>query len=416
MKFIRKHYEKFIFILFLILFVILFGWQAYSEISKQDQTQEEKLKIISLRPDYGAINFEDEKYKANMSFSKASVKLKPGQLQDNLNIDLVVPPVLAVCPEGAHLIPITDFPESENDKNKKCSFCNIQLKDVPLAKLDGVDATGKVMDSDNDGIPDVDERRIGLNPNKGEDAAEDKDQDGFTNLEEYRSKTDISNPKSRPPYSKKLYVKSIKESKIGIRIMRFSSDKGKNEADPTKWGILVSYNLKDKRGTIRQTTKNLKVGRELKNAGNNPEDYVVERIEPKFDDNRGERKNVSVVVLKRIKDGQEFFARVGEEVFDPRKEIVLEVDLPFVKDKEISTVIGQEFSIGNNETGVDTFTAVEAVLNPRAEKPEDRMTVKLKNKATGFIDVIKTRQDNTYGGNPEYSDMPRRPDNSMPKF
>lgn len=414
MKFIRKHYEKFIFIVFLLLFVVLFGWQAFSVISQQDEQPEEKLKINLGNPDYRAINFEDEKFRANMSFYKASVKLKSGVQADNMNIDLLVPPVLAKCPEGGHLIPLTDFPESDKDKNKKCSFCGLQLKDVPLAKLDGVDATGKVIDTDQDGIPDVEERRLGLDPNNGRDAAEDKDEDGFTNLEEYRAKTDISNPKSRPPYSKKLFIKSVKESRIGIRVTRFNGDKGKNEADPTKWGIQFSYNSKDKRGTVRQQTRILKVGRELKNAGNNSEDFIVEKIEPKFDDNRGQRENVSVVVLKRVSDGQEFSARVGEEMFDPRKEIVFGVDLPFMKEKEIKTVIGKEFRIGNDMTGVDVFEAIDASIVPRAEKPEDRMVVKVKNKVTGFIDVIKARQDSTFRGGPEF-DAPRPADN-MPTF
>jgi hypothetical protein len=42
-----------------------------------------------------------------------------------------------------------------------------------------------LVDLDKDGMPDDWERVNGLNPNNAEDRNEDKDFDGFTNLEEY---------------------------------------------------------------------------------------------------------------------------------------------------------------------------------------------------------------------------------------
>jgi len=47
-----------------------------------------------------------------------------------------------------------------------------------------------LLDSDGDGIPDLWERRHGLNPRDGSDGAADKDKDGYTNLEEYLNNTD----------------------------------------------------------------------------------------------------------------------------------------------------------------------------------------------------------------------------------
>jgi hypothetical protein len=45
-------------------------------------------------------------------------------------------------------------------------------------------------DSDQDGMPDVWEKRYGLNPRDPSDASADKDRDGYTNLEEYLNGTD----------------------------------------------------------------------------------------------------------------------------------------------------------------------------------------------------------------------------------
>ena len=53
-------------------------------------------------------------------------------------------------------------------------------------------STTPPVDTDEDGMPDAWERRFGLNPRDNSDGAADKDNDGYTNLEEYLNNT---NPK-----------------------------------------------------------------------------------------------------------------------------------------------------------------------------------------------------------------------------
>src|SRR5262249_42588623 len=50
------------------------------------------------------------------------------------------------------------------------------------------------MDSDGDGMPDGWERRYGLNPHDFSDGSADKDEDGYSNLEEYLNGTDPRRP------------------------------------------------------------------------------------------------------------------------------------------------------------------------------------------------------------------------------
>lgn len=45
-------------------------------------------------------------------------------------------------------------------------------------------------DRDNDGMPDAWERGYGLDPDDGADGSEDRDGDGYTNVEEYLNGTD----------------------------------------------------------------------------------------------------------------------------------------------------------------------------------------------------------------------------------
>jgi hypothetical protein len=58
-------------------------------------------------------------------------------------------------------------------------------------------------DSDGDKIPDTCEVQMGLDHLDPTDAAGDMDGDGFTELQEYRAKTDITDVDSRPGAGKK---------------------------------------------------------------------------------------------------------------------------------------------------------------------------------------------------------------------
>lgn len=60
-------------------------------------------------------------------------------------------------------------------------------------------AQAVVLDADGDGMPDEWEKKFGLN-SAAADATDDKDGDGFTNLEEFQAKTDPSDVKSHPDY------------------------------------------------------------------------------------------------------------------------------------------------------------------------------------------------------------------------
>lgn len=410
MKLLKKHYEKFIFISLLFLFLILFGLQLVMGADSSD----DNFVQPTARVNYQKLVLTDDEYNVNASLEKMTKDLsrkhddntKSGGAANpaeanlaQLKIDLIAPPVLAKCPKGEHLIPVTDFPSKKSElKKKKCSFCSSPLEHIPPEQIAVVNPEISTKDSDNDGIPDADEVKLGLDPNNAGDAAKDADEDGFTNLEEYRAKTDIKDPKSRGSYAKKLFVKEINESKIGIKIVRFINDK--NENDTSKWVVQFASETKIKRGrTERITKKTLKVrtGKDLKKVGLSGDDYVVEKIIPKFDDNQGNRENVSTVVLKRKKDDLIFEARNGEDFIDPRKEVVYELELSFDQRKELKITTGQEFQIGNDNTGIDKFVTISAVKKPEEKEAENRMTAKVRNVDRGSVEDVKTRRTDIVG-------------------
>lgn len=76
-------------------------------------------------------------------------------------------------------------------KNLVCSFCGFTQV---VAKVE------KVLDADDDGLPDAWEKLHGLNPNDPADADADPDKDDFTNREEYAAGTDPQNAADHPDY------------------------------------------------------------------------------------------------------------------------------------------------------------------------------------------------------------------------
>lgn len=81
--------------------------------------------------------------------------------------------------------------------SKECPLCGaIQPGEVQANKADG----------DEDGLPDEWEKKYGLNIAVN-DANEDLDNDGFTNMEEFLAKTNPADAASHPPYVASLTVK-----------------------------------------------------------------------------------------------------------------------------------------------------------------------------------------------------------------
>ena len=66
----------------------------------------------------------------------------------------------------------------------------------------------KIKDSDLDGLPDEWELKYGLNPN-ADDALQDADADGFTNLDEYQAGSHPRDAASHPAFAEKLRVIKI---------------------------------------------------------------------------------------------------------------------------------------------------------------------------------------------------------------
>ncbi|MCX6997856.1 MAG: hypothetical protein NTV49_12410, partial [Kiritimatiellaeota bacterium] len=96
----------------------------------------------------------------------------------------------------------------------QCPFCGSKQPEPPDPER---------TDRDQDNIPDKWELEHGMNPVDPNDAGADWDNDGFTNLEEYRAGTDIRDPQSHPDVASMLRIQGeVKQTPFKLDFRGFS--------------------------------------------------------------------------------------------------------------------------------------------------------------------------------------------------
>ena len=209
----------------------------------------------------------------------------------------------------------------------KCPFCG-----TPQPELKDPTKT----DSDQDGIPDAWETEHGMNPLDPRDAAADWDNDGFSNLEEYRAGTKIRDTASHPDIASKLRVLGeVKENPFLLRFM----------------GI-----MKMPSGLVFQL--NLRTGRtHMKKIGEEVEGYKLQAYE-----SASESPEKQDVVL--LHDGRETIRLVkGNE----QRKIELTATLIFLLDNKTNNVsIDKTFTLHDRENRLTQYKVID--IKPDAVK------------------------------------------------
>jgi hypothetical protein len=110
-----------------------------------------------------------------------------------------------------------------------CPFCMMEQPEIKPEDND----------QDEDGIPDAWEKEHGMDPYNPNDALMDPDGDGFTNREEYESKTDPADAESRPPFAAKLRITGTRQNLIDLTFwgtQQFSADELRFQLNSRKRG------------------------------------------------------------------------------------------------------------------------------------------------------------------------------------
>lgn len=211
-------------------------------------------------------------------------------------------------------------------------------------------------DSDGDGMPDVWERKYGLNPHAAADADLDPDDDGFTNLQEYKDGSDPLDPKSHTELALLMHVGDIKSTMIPLMFKgasRMPNGKFKcsfNYLHPQRREIMTIYvqegdpianpslkvdsgfkldSLEVKEEEYHDTVTNSRRTREVRTAIISNAGGKTFRLET---DKRVNDTDFIITIVQDFKGGQDIVLK-GETEFevDGRKYSVVKVDKDLMK-------------------------------------------------------------------------------------
>lgn len=192
-----------------------------------------------------------------------------------------------------------------------CPFCQAkQPAGIPPDEID----------SDGDGIPDKYEREHGMNPMDANDAALDMDNDGFSNIEEYRDGTKLDDASDYPSPAAKLRTIRIASNPFKLRFQ--------GEARMSK-GVFYQLNLRSLERTffvrIGDELEGFKVMECVTNAPAGPTIIL--------------KQGDKVISLVKGKTKEEF-EMVAELVFliDQSKMVVRRGDAIKLKDREYKVI------------------------------------------------------------------------------
>ncbi|MBR2364518.1 MAG: hypothetical protein IKA79_04895 [Lentisphaeria bacterium] len=358
--FLKKHYEKLILGVLLLIFIgLLIYLGILVRATRQLKIEEENTSV--LRANYekqaGKLSAEKE-FRDFKQWVKAPVsREKKGSDFPEYAGDFIIPEALTICHDCRKAIPVTDFKVGTRDHKFYCTLKGHLLK--PPTSLEIVD---KGKDTDKDGIPDEYEnkyREYGYNPEDSSDVSLDFDNDFFSNLEEYLCDTDPLNARVAPTnngiggsmngrlaYNVLLMCAEVFNTKYDFTIRSISKDRVS----------IVVYNPDPRRpGRRISSSKTLKVGEVIEAPG--------VRIMIKGIEQQGRKY---VAVLHDTFSGDEWKAERNaartDSVSSPytRARIVFRGNnVPFVLKS------GQSITLGNDVTGKETYKVKSVDKNNR---------------------------------------------------
>ncbi len=382
--FLKKHYEKILLAFLLTVFICLLVFQLIL------WQQGEQIQVISLKgfkqppPNYVPIKFEavDSPYNQLANLAGFPYWEKSVSRDGNRNFtDFMVPYPLSVCPYCNRVIPSNAFPAVNTLERGNCPYANCRKTlRAPLRAI-----LAENIDTDGDGIPDKDEIAMGLNPKDPTDAYVDTDDDGFSNYEEYLAKTNINDPKSRPPYYEKIRVISIQRARLPFLLKNISFTDKKDKKSAT---IQIEIKIRRPSG---ETTKN-----ELLHVGD-PFLTLVGRFQildviPEFSTNAtGLEVNNSKIIVQRDDTKEKMTVEIGKPVDEPREKILLASE---GNKQELELYVGSEFSVGSLKTNVDKYKVISSNQAARTvvllfEKDGKEYTVGPKTIMQSRVDAAK---------------------------
>jgi hypothetical protein len=372
LAFLKKHYEKILLAVFLVIFVIALFYQIDIITTAKEVTTKD-LQLEEMTDNYKSqqVDFAAEKFKLDTTFMKESswTGSTARNKADKYFTDLLLPFTMARCPHCGKIVPSWLI---LNDPHE-CPMCHGELKTpdnetAGTVTIDDSQVTATT-DSDGGGIPDLEEKKYGLKPELASDDATDLDGDGFANVYEYDNKTKMNDPKSHPPLYLRLKLDKLVKNKLDFTLKNIIIQ-GANKAD---WDIQINFGPTKTEFFWLDDT--MKVGsRKYK---------IIEIEAKKIKVKKGNIEEVQTDGQIKIKsaDGKEVVTAIkGKDVFSPNpRAIIIDVG----NGRKYSMNIGDVIEIGTKETGVSRYK----VTDINSIKGKEAVTiVDIKTKKTYIVD------------------------------
>jgi hypothetical protein len=358
LDFLKKHYEKIILAVFLLAFVFLLIYLI--ELSKSTRTiTSSDLEIPPINPSYTPNDFSHKKYQTNYIFTNNCIwkKSVARSDKDKIYTDLLIPFKCARCPFGFKVIPRYYF-LGPIDNPRKCPLCAKALPRPVVVDPGGGGISGG-MDRDNDGIPNVTEIKLGLDPDNPDDAFYDMDNDGFPNVYEYQKGKNIKKSKSHPPLHERLHLIEFRETLLPFQLKLVNTN---GKKDPKDWDIQINETIK---GKIKTRFKYLDSRMTLDKTT-----YKITKIDAKHEEKRRGGTIVKVdnsKVYLESEDGKYTITmQVGKNVYSPKPKAIVE---------DLATEKMYHVGVGDS---IVMYLKTKASISKRTGKRLRRKTTKYK--------------------------------------
>jgi hypothetical protein len=357
-----KQLDKLILGAVLIIFILILLW-LMETINKSTQEINSSSSVGIKRTKYTPLDITNTSTQSYFAKSKLWIE-SPKRNNDNKSNNYIISHTDFVLPfkiarsiaNGADnkLIPY---------KNYLAGICPISKEPLPKPDSDQLSNYTSNYDYDDDGIPDVMEKKYGLNPESYQDGQYDSDNDSFSNIVEYRyNKEGVLNPKIHPPLITRIRLVKVASTKIPI-IVKHILKVGYNK---NNWKIQINI-LTPHQGW---RTKFLKIGDKFEV---NSIKYVIKDIKEEYETSLNPRLGIlesvdkSVIVLEDSLD-QAIDAVMEQPVYEPSRRVLIK-DL--FTNKEIITKINNTVTLGDAKTGIEKYKLISIGDNNRQLTFED---------------------------------------------
>jgi len=334
-KFLTAHYEKIILAGLLVIFAALLYYQLLFVQKAQTQDVAAKVNPVQKPSDYTPVDFaSDRKYRMETVFSEWN-KIESAK-DSPIATQMMSPYPMAECVYCHTLIPADAYPAINETKNGKCPACGKAL--APREQVED-ELLGKA-DSNSNGIPDEWEKENNISADF-ESSESDEDGDGFTLFQEYKAKTNPTDPKSHPQYISQIYVSAISQTRFrGLELVSVDTTK----KDKKDW--VATFNV-IRNNRTRSEFVQINVG----TFKSNEVDFKLIDIE--IDDSQK-----PVAYVQRIdKVNERIPCRIKQAVYDPYPRVRF---LNMLNNSTFINAVGTQFKLGSEKTGEELYEVVSA--------------------------------------------------------